>query len=53
MNHRHHLLTLMLFQIGKTFVHLQNTDEDIFYEICEVSVPDSLCKDHFDASKSS
>ncbi len=31
------LLTLMLFQTHKTFVHLQNTNEDISDEIWELS----------------
>jgi len=29
----HYLLTLMSFQTFKTFVHLQNTNEDLFYKI--------------------
>ncbi len=29
----------MLFQTRKTFVHLQNTNEDIFDEIQELSDP--------------
>ncbi len=29
----------MLFQTRKTFVHLQNTNEDIFEEIRELSDP--------------
>ncbi len=33
------LLTLMSFQTRKTFVHLQNTNEDIFDEIKELSDP--------------
>ncbi len=35
----HSLLTLMSFQIRKTFVHLWNTNEDIFDEIQELSDP--------------
>jgi len=29
----------MLFQTRKTFVHLRNTNEDIFNEIITISVP--------------
>jgi len=29
----HQLLTLMLFQAHKTFIHLQNTNEDILNKI--------------------
>ncbi len=34
------LLTLMSFQTHKTFVHLRNTNEDIFDEIRELSDPE-------------
>ncbi len=33
------ILTLTSFQTRKTFVHLQNTNEDIFYKIRELSDP--------------
>ncbi len=33
------LITIMLFQTRKTFVYLQNTNEDIFDEILELYDP--------------
>ncbi len=43
----------MLFQTRKTFVHLPNTNEDIFDEIRELSDPaiDSNATDTFKARK--
>jgi len=43
----------MSFQTSTTFVHLQNTNEDLFDEIGELSVPPltAIRNCHFDPSK--